>query len=391
MAANNDIVSRAGQGGTNLVPVDYADVILQAAVEQSAAMQLFPHYNMGTYQERIPVLTALPQASFVNGEASALSGSTLGLKSTTNVAWEGRMLTAETIAAIIVVPKQLLADSQFDIFAQVQPKISEAIGRALDASVFFGAVKQPTSYPTPLVPASVGAGLTVTQGTNDAADGGLEQDFADLIALVENQGFQSGGYIANTTLKAAIRGTRTTYGQPVDPANFNPNSIYDEPVTYPLKGLWPTHITGLVASFNDSDEITLTTGNTSQLDVGQAISGTDIPANSVVTDIVDSTHFHINNTTTGGSQTDISLTLTAPVAMTGDWSQGILGVRQDLSYQILTEATLFNDAGAATVALAQSNAIGLLVEARFGFAVANWATYLAPNEATRYPFATMLA
>src|ERR1019366_2945339 len=164
MAGNSDIVTRAGQGGTNLVPVDYADVILQSASEQSAALQLFPHYNMGTYQERIPVLTALPSASFVNGEASVLGSVTQGLKSTTNVAWEGRMLTAETVAAIIVVPKQLLADAQFDIFAQVQPKISEAIGRALDAAVFFGASVQPTSFPTPIVPGAMAAGKTYVQG-----------------------------------------------------------------------------------------------------------------------------------------------------------------------------------------------------------------------------------
>src|ERR1019366_9593780 len=104
----------------------------------------------------------------------------------------------ETVAAIIVVPKQLLADSQFDIFAQVQPKISEALGRALDAAVFFGASVQPTSFPTPIVPGAMAAGKTYVHGTNAASLGGLEQDFADLIALVENQGFPAGGYIANT-------------------------------------------------------------------------------------------------------------------------------------------------------------------------------------------------
>ena len=71
---------------------------------------------MGTYQERIPVLTALPSASFLNGEASPLGSPTLGLSPTTNVAWEGRFLTAETLSTTIVVPKQLLADASFSIF-----------------------------------------------------------------------------------------------------------------------------------------------------------------------------------------------------------------------------------------------------------------------------------
>ena len=47
MGINNDIVSRTGQGGTNLVPVEYADTILQAAVEASAAMSLFPTTRWG--------------------------------------------------------------------------------------------------------------------------------------------------------------------------------------------------------------------------------------------------------------------------------------------------------------------------------------------------------
>ena len=195
-------------------------------------------------------------------------------------------------------------------------------------------------------------------------------------------------------MQSAIRGTRTTFGQPVDPDNFGVKSIYDEPVSYPLRGLWPTAVSGLVATLTEgSNVVELTTGNTSQVDVSQVISDAAhaLPTNTAVISVIDSTHFVVSANATA-DETGDALTLLAPVALTGDWQQGILGVRADLTYDILTEATLYDDlTGQPTIALAQSQAVGLMVVARFGFTVANWATYQAPNEATRYPFAALLA
>ena len=79
--------------------------------------------------------------------------------------------------------------------------------------------------------------------------------------------------------------------------------------------------------------------------------------------------------------------LSKPEMVVGDYSHGILGVRQDITYKILTEATLYDDTGQVLYALAQQDMVALRVVARFGFQVDNTINYANTNEATRYPWA----
>ena len=78
--------------------------------------------------------------------------------------------------------------------------------------------------------------------------------------------------------------------------------------------------------------------------------------------------------------------------MVGDPTKAILGTRTDISFRVLTEASLDVSAlqdGSQIVRLAQQDSVALRVRARFGFAVANPVTHLNPVAATRYPFAAI--
>jgi hypothetical protein len=80
------------------------------------------------------------------------------------------------------------------------------------------------------------------------------------------------------------------------------------------------------------------------------------------------------------------------LAVVGDPSQALLGIRRDIEYKFLDQATIDVSAaqdGTALIHLAQQDSVALRVRARFAFQVANPVNRLSPAAATRYPFAVI--
>jgi HK97 family phage major capsid protein len=73
-------------------------------------------------------------------------------------------------------------------------------------------------------------------------------------------------------------------------------------------------------------------------------------------------------------------------AVVGDYSLAIVGVRQDLTYKVLDQAVLSDDAGKVIFNLAQQDMVALRVTARFAYATANPATRTG---GTGYPFSVL--
>jgi len=298
-----------------LVPEVVSDAILKGLVNESAALTLFRQIPMSTNQTRMPVLSALPTAYFVNGDT--------GLKQTTEVNWANKYLNVEEIAGIIPIPEAVLDDQKFDVWGSVMPLIQQAIARTLDAAIFFGANK-PASWPTEIVTSAVNAGNHVTRGTNNAAAGGIIGDFSDLFATVEGDGYDVNGLISQTSYKGLLRQARATTGESL--LNFGEatqSGVFGVDVRYPMRGLWPTPGSG------------------------------------------------------------------SAEAVAGDFTQGILGVRQDITYKVLDQAVIQDNTGAIVYNLAQQDMVALRVVARFAFQVANTINYDQPTDSARYPFAVM--
>lgn len=312
----SNIISRADAQA--LVPEDVAADIIKRLPLSSAALTLFRHVPMSRNQQRMPVMSALPVAYFVAGDT--------GLKQTTEVGWTNKYLNVEEIAVIVPVSEAVLDDAAFDIWGETRPFVVEAIGRALDAAVFFG-VNKPATWPTDITTAANAAGNVVTQGTNAAAAGGVIGDVSDLFGKVEAQGFDVNGLIANRKFKGLLRQARGTTGEQLggaDPGTEaqNVGSVYGVPITYPLRGLWP--------------------------------SGT-------------------------GTYEMIA----------GDFTEGILGIRQDLTWKLLDQAVIQDNTGAIQYNLAQQDAVALRVVFRCAWEVRN--TPQPENASTPYPFAVMKA
>ncbi len=222
----NNAILRAGAGA--LIPEEYSDEILKGLTNESAALSLFRSIPMSTAQTRMPVLSALPTAYFVNGDT--------GLKQTTEVAWANKYLNAEEIACIVPIPEAVLEDSSYDLWGMAVPLIQQAMGRTLDAAIFFGTNK-PASWPDDIRAGITAAGHNVARGTNAAAAGGLAADFSDAFALVEADGMDVNGILANTTYKGRLRNARETTGAKLQ--EVNAGSAYGTPITYALRGQWP--------------------------------------------------------------------------------------------------------------------------------------------------------
>lgn len=224
----NNLISRTDAAA--LIPEDVAATITRGITQQSAALTLFRNVPMSTAQQRMPVISALPTAYFVNGDT--------GLKQTTEVNWANKYLNVEELAAIVPIPEAVLDDSTFDAWGSIEPLLEEAIGRALDAAIFFG-VNKPASWPTDIVAAAVAAGNVVARGTNTAgANGGIAADISDLFATVEADGFDVNGAIANRTYRGLLRDVRDANG--VKLAEVSPSELYGVATAYPMRGLWPT-------------------------------------------------------------------------------------------------------------------------------------------------------
>jgi HK97 family phage major capsid protein len=309
----NNIISRTDAAA--LIPEDVASEVIKRLPQTSAALALFRHVTMSRAQQRMPVMAALPVAYFVNGDT--------GLKQTTEAAWGNKYLNVEEIAAILPIPEAVLDDVAFDIWAEVRPFLAEAVGRTLDAAVFFG-VNKPATWPTDIVASATAAGNVVTEGTSTPEEGGIVGDVSDLFSKVEAQGYDVNGIIAQRKFKGLLRQARSTTGEQLASTSGDvgspTNQLYGVDVTYPLRGLWPT----------------------------------------------------------GAGAADM---------VAGDFTQGILGIRQDLTWKILDQAVLTDNAGVVTYNLPQQDMVALRVVARFAWQVAG--TPEPENIAGAYPFAVM--
>lgn len=304
MPTYNNIISRTDADA--LIPEDVTAEIMQSAVQSSAALALFPRVPMSTKTRRIPALSALPVAYFVNGDT--------GLKQTTEVAWTGKYLEVEEIAAIVPVPEAVLDDADFDIWAQVQPRLAEAVGRTLDAAIFQG-IGKPASWPAAVIPAAIAAGNIYERGTSNAAAGGVAADISGLFSVVEADGYTVDGLVASGIYKGLLRNARDANG--VLLSEVSGGTIYGVPIQYLNRTLW-----------------------------------------------------------------------TAPnEAIAGDFSMGMIGVRQDLTYKILDQAVITNDAGVVIYNLPQQDMLAMRVVARYAWQVAT--PFVFGQAGGEYPFAVM--
>lgn len=308
----NSLISRTDAEAN--IPEEVSREFLSRAREQSAVLTQFRRVPVAGTQTRFPVLSALPVAYWVTGDT--------GLKQTSEAAWTNKYLNIEEAATIVPIPENVIDDMRdagnFDVWGEVQPDIVEAIGRLIDNSVFFG-VNAPGTFPSDIDTAARAAGNVVTEGST-AAQGAFFGDLDATIATVEDDGFDVSGFVAARSIRGKMRSARNSQGDRLDANRVNGslNEIDGLPVSYPMRGMFPT-----------------------------GLSATQLFA--------------------------------------GDWSQFVVGVRQDITFKLLDQAVIQDNTGAIVYNLAQQDMVAMRVKIRLGWQVANLLNHDRPTEAQRYP------
>ena len=198
-----------------VLPVEYSREIIAGVRGRSKALELgrrLPDMRGKTY--KLNVLTALAKAGWVkNTQTPANSeGAEINRKPISQLAWEGVDLEAETIACIVGISEETLADTE-DYGVSVIPTITDEIVAAfqevIDATVFFGE-NSPWSGFTGIVAEATAAGATVSWD----GQGGLSfyQAVSDAMEKVETSGYVRNAILGAPSLRSAFRSTITELG-----------------------------------------------------------------------------------------------------------------------------------------------------------------------------------
>ena len=327
----NSIIDRTDAGA--LIPMEYSAEIIKSLPNRSAVMRLGRRLpNMSVNQKRLPVMSAMATAYFVSGDISQ--------KQTSEVNWASKYIDAEELAVIVPIPEAVIDDSSFDIWSEVRPSLEEAFGKAIDAAVVHG-TNIPSTWTTNLGAAGLLAGAVAASQTVDySTQVAAGQDVFDMVMgesglfnLVEADGFAVNGSIAAMVMKSRLRGLRGKV--------YNGSTMIaaGEPIFAP--------------SMQEANRYLL--------------DGTPI-------------EFPLNG----------SINSSTLLQLSGDWSQLVYSMRQDITYKVLTEAVIQDGAGNIVYNLAQQDMVALRAVMRLGFALPNPVTALQPTAASRYPFAALV-
>lgn len=321
MSTYDQIIDRTGAAA--LIPVQESREIIEMIPEQSVFLRHATRMpDMTSKQTSIPVMAGNVDAYFVNGDN--------GLKQTSKMTWDKVFITAEELAVIVPIPEAVLADSSYDIWAQVRPRIAEAFARKIDQAALFSTDK-PTSWPVGLVPGAIAASQSVTHSSTATGADLYTELFGEsgVVSLVEDKGLPVNTFIGSVKTKSMLRGAQDLNGQPI---------------------FTPAYSNGSGSAFR-----------------GDAIAGIGVEfVNPVIWDD------------------------TAGLLLAGDFGLVRYAMRQDITYKLLSEATITDANGDVVYNLAQMDMVALRAVMRIGWALPKpFNTHTGQGASSYYPFAVL--
>lgn len=205
-----------------LFSVDEVNDIVQGVIKESAVLKMFTQLpNMTSGAMRMRVLDGLPMAYWVGSTNN-------GRKNLTEMAWANKYIVPEELAVIVPIKEDVLDDASIDIWAQVRPRLVEAIGKKIDQAILVG-VDKPVGFRADLLTSILNAGAYVTQGSSAT----LYSAINDAMVKVEESGYNPTGIIGGVDVKGKFRMMLDTSGQPI-----KGTEIDELPKAYIDNGAW---------------------------------------------------------------------------------------------------------------------------------------------------------
>lgn len=190
------------QDAEALIEVQAIKEIMEGTIKQSKALSMFRRLpNMTSNKTKMRVLDALPLAYWQESDTAR--------KKLTKVAWDNKYINAEELAVIVPIAENVLADADYDIWAEVKPRLQEAFAKKIDQAIFTG-VDKPRGFRADLLTSVLNAGASITPGTDT-----LYKSINDAMVKVEESGYNVSGVLGGVGLKGKFRMMLDTTGQPI--------------------------------------------------------------------------------------------------------------------------------------------------------------------------------
>lgn len=235
MPTYNKIIGDAQ--ATSLIPPEISNEIIKDAPKSSAILTLARKVPMSRRKKTQPVMSTLPDAYWVTGSA--------GMKQTTEASWGELTITAEEVAALVIIPDAIIDDADVPLWEEVKPYLAQAIGKKIDQACLFG-VDKPSTFPDAIVTGAAAAGNTVKIAPK--VDLGVAA--AQLGEKLATQGYAVNGFAGRPGLNWMLTGLRDANGQPVYSAagEVAGQALYGFPLTAVENGAWDPAKAELVAA-----------------------------------------------------------------------------------------------------------------------------------------------
>lgn len=212
------------------VPKEKSNDIIKKVVRGSGIMRFSRAEPMTSDTKTFPVMTSGAGAYWV-GEGKRIS--------TSGATWIFPELRAKKLAVIIPITKEKLNDSTIDVFSELEESIAEAFYTTFDAAAVFG-------FESPFATSLMGAirenGAVVTANANN-----IDIAASDVMAMVEEAGYDVDGFAARIGLKNTLRKLRDANGAPIFVPGTGQNELYGQPIEFVRNGAWKDNQADLIA------------------------------------------------------------------------------------------------------------------------------------------------